>query len=223
LIPGAALGSLLKDSLDTLRLQSGNTPEFLPLPKEKNISMNKKLLITACLLAMIALLTSYQTVLAHEHITVGDYEIEIGWANEPPVAGQLNAIVISVSNTSTGEAQPVENVSSLTVTVSYGGQSKQLTLVPLGEDISGQYQAVILPTIPGQYTVILGGRLGETTFVDAQVEPEEVAPTDSIQFPSIESAAQSADLGMLNWLIYLSLLIGLIALVLGVMALRKSH
>jgi hypothetical protein len=66
--------------------------------------------------------------------------------------------------------------------------------------------------------------LGDTA-VKAEVEPEEVQPADTLQFPSEASAAatgQSADLGMMNWLIYLSLLIGLTALILGVMALRKA-
>lgn len=182
--------------------------------------MNTKLFMAACLLALIALLTGYQTALAHETITAGDYEIEIGWLNEPPVVGQQNAIVVDVSDMSSAEAQPVEDVSSLTVTLSYGGQSKTLTLAPLGEDTPGQFVAPVLPTVPGQYALILGGKLGDTA-VDAQVEPEEVAPADTLEFPS--AAPQSADLGLMNWLIYLSLLIGLIALVLGVMALRRPH
>jgi hypothetical protein len=182
--------------------------------------MNPKLFMPACLLALIALLTGYQTVLAHETITAGDYEIEVGWLNEPPVVGQQNAVVVNVSNTGAAEAQPVEDVSSLTVTLSYGGQSKTLTLAPLGEDTPGQFVAPVLPTVPGQYALILGGKLGDTA-VDAQVEPEEVAPAYTLEFPS--GAAQSADLGLMNWLIYLSLLIGLIALVLGVMALRRPH
>lgn len=184
--------------------------------------MNKKLLIPACLLALTALLTSYQTALAHEHITIGDYELEIGWVEEPPIVGQQNAILVVVSDMSSGEAQPVEDVSSLVVTVSYGGQSKELTLQPLGEDTPGQFMAPIVATVPGQYTVALGGTLGDTA-VDAEVEPEEVQSADTLQFPSVESSAQSADLGMMNWLIYLSLLVGLIALVLGVMALRKPR
>ena len=184
--------------------------------------MNKKPLIAACLLAMIALLTSYQTALAHETVTVGDYEIEVGWISEPPIAGQLNGIEIFVSNTSTGEAQPVEDVSALTVTISYGGQSRELTLEPRGEDTPGEYEAILLPTVPGQYTIALGGQLGDTA-VEAEVEPHEVGSADAVQFPSVESSVQSADLGMMNWLIYLSLMIGLIALVLGVMALRKPR
>jgi len=184
--------------------------------------MKNKHIPAACLITLIALVLNFQLAFAHEHITVGDYEISVGWVNEPPVAGQANGIEIGVSNISTGEEQPVEDISSLTVTISYGGQSRELALEALGEDNPGQFEAPILPTIPGQYTITFGGQLGDTP-VDAQVEPEEVAPADTIQFPAVEASIQSADLGMMNWLIYISLLVGMIALVLGVMALRKPR
>jgi hypothetical protein len=183
--------------------------------------MNKRLFIGAGLLTIVALLMNFQLALAHESITVGEYTLEIGWLGEPPIVGQQNAIVVNVSTTS--DEQPVEDVSDLTVTVSYGGQDKTLTLQPLGEDTPGQFVAPILPTVAGQYTIKLGGTLGDTA-VETQVDPEEVQPADMLAFPSVasaESAQQSANLGAMNWLIYLSLLIGLIALILGVMALRK--
>ncbi len=182
--------------------------------------MNKKKLWTAGLISLIALTLNFQLALAHETVTVGDYEIEIGWVNEPPIVGQQNAIVVNVSNTSSGEAQPVEDVSSLTVTVSYGGQNKTLTLQPLGEDTPGQFVAPILPSVAGQYTLTLGGKLGDTD-VNAEVQPEEVGGADTLQFPNVTSSDESASSGAMDWLIYLSLLIGLVALGLGVMALRK--
>ncbi len=182
--------------------------------------MNKKHLLIASLLATALLFISYQVVLAHTPVTVGDYTIEIGWVNEPPIVGQQNAIVVNVSTTK--DNKPVEDVSGLTVAVSYGGQNKTLTLQPLGEDTPGQFVAPVLPTIPGQYTVNLGGKLGSTD-VKADVQPEEVQASDVIAFPSVAASGQSATSGIMNWLLYLSLLIGLIALVLGVMALRKSH
>ena len=185
--------------------------------------MNKKVYFHACLIAIITLLFSYQTALAHESITVGDYEIEIGWVNEPAIAGQQNAIAVNVTNTSS--EKPVEDVSSLTVTVSYGGQSKELTLQPLGEETPGQFAAPILPAVAGEYTLKLGGNLGETA-VDAEVHPEEVLPADTLQFPSLEAADQSANTtnaGATNWLIYLSLLIGLISLGVSVTALRNAR
>ena len=182
--------------------------------------MNKKKLWTAGLISLIALMLNFQLALAHESITVGDYTVEIGWMNEPPIVGQQNAIVVNVSTTA--DEQPVEDVSSLTVTVSYGGQSKVLTLQPLGEDTPGQFVAPILPTVPGQYTVILGGKLGDTDVNNVEVQPEEVQPADTLQFPSVAANDQSASTGMTNWLVYLSLLIGLVALVLGVMGLRRA-
>ena len=183
--------------------------------------MNKKTFIAACLGALILLILNFQLALAHESITVGEYTVEIGWLSEPPIVGQQNAIVVNVSTTA--DKQPVEDVSTLTVTISYGGQNKILTLQPLGEDTPGQFVAPILPTVPGEYTVILGGKLGNTA-ADAETHVEEVQPANTLQFPSVNSEQQSIDLGVMNWLIYLSLLIGMIALVLGVMALRsKSH
>ena len=184
--------------------------------------MNKKKLWTAGLVSLIALLLNFQLALAHETVTVGDYEIEYGWLEEPAIVGQQNAIIVNVSNASSGEAQPVEDVSSLTVTVSYGGQSKTLTLQPLGEDTPGQFVAPILPTVAGTYTLIFGGKLGDTD-VSVEVEPEEVEGADTLQFPSLGSVQQGAGSGVTDWLIYLSLLIGLIALGLGVMALRKAR
>src|SRR6266487_4223498 len=142
--------------------------------------MKQKNLAVAGLICLIGLVLNFQLALAHESVTVGDYTIEIGWVNEPPIGGQQNAIVVNVSTTS--DERPVEDVSSVTVTVSYGGQSKQLTLQPLGEDTPGQFVAPILPTVAGQYTISLGGKLADTD-VKVDVEPEEVQTADTLQFP----------------------------------------
>jgi hypothetical protein len=179
--------------------------------------MNKKKLWTAGLIALIVLILNFELAFAHEGVTVGDYEIEIGWVNEPPIVGQQNALVVNISNTSSGEAQPVEDVSALTVTVSYGGQSKTLTLQPLGEDTPGQFIAPLIPTVVGEYMVALGGKLGDTN-VSAEIHPEEVAPADMLQFPSV-----SQPNGETGWLTWLALFTGLIGIGLGVTALRKPR
>jgi len=181
--------------------------------------MNKKFLIPACFIVFVAVLISYQTAFAHTSITVGNYTVEIGWVNEPALVGQQNAIVVNVSTTS--DHKPVEDVSGLTVGVSYGGQSKTLTLQPLGEDTPGQFVAPILPTVPGQYTVNWGGKLG-TTDVKVDVQPEEVQAADILQFPSVASQ-QSASFGMIGWLALLALICGIAGIGLGLAALRKSR
>jgi hypothetical protein len=180
--------------------------------------MNTRTLLRASLLALVIFLITPPSVFAHETIEVGDYEIEVGWLNEPPVAGLQNGIVLEVSNTSSREAQPVENISSLTVTVSYGGQNKILMLQPLGEDGPGQFVAPILPTLPGEYEVLFGGTLGATA-VDAHTHVEEVQPADTIQFPTVESAQAGGS----AWLTWLSLLIGLIGVGLGFTALGRKR
>ena len=179
--------------------------------------MNKKFYLIVCLTVLLALLTNYQTVFAHTSITVGDYTIQIGWVNEPAIVGEQNAVVVNVSTTS--DKKQVEDVSSLTVAVSYGGQSKTLALQPLGEDTPGQFVAPILPTVPGQYTINLGGKLG-TTDVKVDVEPEEVQSADTLQFPVVEPAQSVISV---DWLAWLGALLGLIGIGLGVTALRKTR
>jgi hypothetical protein len=184
--------------------------------------MKTRKLWTAGLITLIVLLAHFQEALAHESVTVGDYELEIGWIEEPPIAGQQNAIVVIISDTSGGEAHPVEDASSLEVTVSYGGQSKALTLQRLDEDSPGQFMAPLLPTVPGEYTIILGGQLGDTT-VDVEVHPEEVQSADILQFPRIEPSGQSASAGIRDWLTWLAILLGLVGVGLGISAHRKAR
>ena len=180
--------------------------------------MKKKNLLISCLVVFITTLLNVQLAFAHEGITAGNYEIEVGWVTEPPIAGQQNGIVVHVLNMSSGEAQPVEDVAALMVIISYGGQNKTLTLQPLGEDTPGQFVAPILPTIPGQYTITLGGKLGDTD-VKADVEPEEVQPATAIQFPAVDGVQQNSNADWLNWL---SMFIALIGVGVGVTALRKA-
>jgi hypothetical protein len=123
--------------------------------------MKKISLLHACLIGFLCLLFSHQTVLAHEHITIGDYEFVVGWMDEPPIAGQKNAVVMTVSDMSSGEPRPVEDISSLTVSVSYGGQVKLLGLQSVSADLPGQFMAPILPTVPGEYAILLRGQLGK--------------------------------------------------------------
>jgi len=179
--------------------------------------VKKKFFIPAGLIALFAILLTYQTAFAHTAITAGDYTIEIGWVNEPAIIGQQNAIVVNVSTTS--DHKPVEDVSALIVAISYGDQSKTLTLQPLGEDTPGQFIASILPTLPGQYTITLGGKLGDTS-VSSQVQPEEVQSADILKFPVVEIVQPAVNT---DWLAWIGALLGLIGIGLGITALRKTR
>ncbi len=173
------------------------------------------------LFVLLALILHVQPALAHESITVGDYTLVVGWLNEPPIAGQPNAIVIEVSTTS--DEQPVEDISSLTLTLSYGGQEKQLTLEPVDEHSSGQYMASVLPTVEGEYSVIFGGTLGDTA-VEAETHVEEVQPADTLAFPIVDSAQpETNNFGMTEWLAIAGLVSGLAGLILSLLNMRNRR
>jgi hypothetical protein len=183
--------------------------------------MKKKVLWMAGAFVIVALILNVQSALAHESITVGDYTLEIGWLNEPPIVGQPNAIVVNVSTTS--DEQPVEDISSLTLTIAYGGQEKLLTLEPVDEHANGQFMAPILPTVAGEYSVIFGGTLGDTA-VDAETHVEEVQPADTLAFPNVDSAPQETNnFGMTEWLAIAGFLSGLAGLILSLLNMRKSR
>jgi hypothetical protein len=188
----------------------------------KEVAMRITKFAGAFLIACLLALTAAGIASAHTTVHNGPYNVEIGWLDEPPIVGQMNAIVM---NLSTNEASPTPvtlSTSELTLTVSYGGQSKVLTLQPLGEDTPGQYVAPMLPTVAGLYTVDVTGTLG-TTAVKVEVQPEEVLAPDSVQFPIVAQASSGNGLGLAGWLGLGGMVIGLAALVLGVLALRKSH
>lgn len=183
--------------------------------------MKKQVFWLAGLIIVAILFLNVQSVLAHESITVGDYTIEVGWLSEPPIVGQNNAIVVNVSTTS--DEQPVEDVSSLTLTISYGGQQKSLTLEPLDEHSPGQFVGPVLPTVAGEYTVIFGGTLGDTP-VEAETHVEEVQPADTLAFPSVDSTTQETNsFGRTEWLAVAGLLSGLAGLILSLINMRRGR
>jgi hypothetical protein len=184
--------------------------------------LNKRLIVTSSLITIMALLLSIQTAFAHTTVHVGNYDVEVGWVNEPPIVGERNYVVVNVSNTSSTSSEV--DISKLTVNVTYGGQSKTLTLQPFSEDTKNRYIAPILPTAPGQYTVQLRGLLDSTT-ISTDVTPEEVAPAETLAFPSAgaSKAGQSASLTIWDWAAILGLVAGLAALVLATLAFRKGQ
>jgi len=180
---------------------------------------NKKGFIVV-LFASLLMIVSFGSVSAHQTVNVGPYNVEIGWLNEPPIIGQMNAIVLNLSTSDGSETPVTDSISGLALAVSYGGQTKTLDLEPLGEDTPGQYIAPILATVPGLYTVDVNGTLG-TTAIQVQVQPEEVQAVDTVQFPQVNSDSPRSSFTWTERLGIAALVISLGALVLAVLALRK--
>ena len=131
----------------------------------------------AILLAVILIVVSARSALAHTRVEVGPYVIVVGWLVEPPIIGERNALTVAI----TREDQPVEGVeATLDAELLYAGRSFRTNLNPT--ETPGLYTAEIFPTVRGQYAVRLFGSL-EDMAIDEVIEPEEVFPADRIQFP----------------------------------------
>jgi len=187
--------------------------------------MSKKIFWALCLFVIASLVTNIQAVSAHTTVKVGKYQVEIGWVTEPPIVGQQNAIVVNVSSADANGTPPDKiDVSGLKVDVAYGGETKALSLQPLGEDTPGQYVAPILPTIPGKYTIRLSGNLGDSTNITGEVQPEEVQSADVLQFPKVTNTqTQTNGLGLAGWLAVIGIVTGLAGLIVALAALRKTR
>jgi hypothetical protein len=184
-----------------------------------------RLLFVFAILAVLLLPAA--TVSAHTSFPTGPYIVEIGWLNEPPVAGQPNAIVVNLSAANQGASSaPVKlNYSGLTLQVAYGGQTKFLTLQPQSEDTPYNLMGVMTPSVMGNYTVIVTGKLdGDlgSTPVSITMQPEEVVGLDSVQFPNLAQGQASASTPA--WMPVAGLAAGILGILLGVIALmRKSR
>ena len=90
-------------------------------------------------LLLAALSVTTLPVLAHEDVDVGPYALEVGWVDEPPLAGVKNAVFLSVVEKESG--QPVEDISNLQVAISAGGLERELTMRPLRAEMSAAVTA----------------------------------------------------------------------------------
>jgi hypothetical protein len=162
------------------------------------------------LAAVTLVLASAPAALAHVVRTVGPYSVEIGWGNEPPVAGLENFVEVTV----TSDAGPVADVGpDAAVAVSFGDARKSLPLVPTEEP--GTFRATLVPTRPGTYAfqveatvdgreISTGAKCSEGTFdcvipaseiqfPVADPTPGEVADRVTATLPRAEEAADDAD------------------------------
>ncbi len=198
--------------------------------------MSRVLLRTLAGIALLgSLLMLPGTASAHTTIIVGKYAVEIGWVNEPPIAGQPNDVVDNVAGAPVAGSTPAAgaapaiapvsiDVSKLVVTAEYGGQSKQLTIQPLGEDTPGQYIAPMTPTRAGLYTIHLSGMVGDAV-IDKDVQPEEVQTPDMVTFPRLptDQSSSTSGLGLAGWLGMAGMVLGAIGAISGMIALTRKH
>lgn len=157
----------------------------------------RRLIVVAvlpALAAVLALLGSVATASAHGHTMVGDYQLVIGFHNEPAYQDEPNGLDLFVTNMKTQEkVNGLE--STLQAEIIYGSSVRALTVKPqFGKD--GAYTAYVLPTEAGNYTWhIFGSIRGTPCDVRMTSNPQTFSAVEaksSVAFPSAEPT--SADL-----------------------------
>jgi hypothetical protein len=142
--------------------------------------------------ASLALLISSPS-LAHVIEQASPYMIAFGWQHEPTYVGEQNAVQVVITDPG---GSPVTDLGAedLKVVVSTGGQqSQELTFDPgydedTGLGTKGEYDAAILPTVPGDYTFHLTGSIHGTkvdfTETSSDATFDVVKGTTDIEFPA---------------------------------------
>jgi hypothetical protein len=156
--------------------------------------MQKLIIFLAPTLLLSFLAFSLQPALAHEEADFGDIKVVAGWVNEPPLANQLNGIILMVSQVSNG--QPVNNApAQLDVTLQKGADNMPLNFQPTEE--AGSYTATILPTQPGQYAVVMQGAVAGQA-INGLIQIEDVEDTARFAFPPVASTDGSSSISSSN-------------------------
>ena len=120
---------------------------------------------------------------AHISKTFGNITTEVGWSNEPPLAGQINNVIVQVNKASVSNSTPVRNaLSEMDTLVKYGGVTKSIDFQP-SEESEGMYEAQIIPTRIGSYGLILNGTIQGQSIPNAEIPLDDVESPQKISFP----------------------------------------
>jgi hypothetical protein len=150
-----------------------------------------RVLALAGALALTVLINSSNIVVpsafAHQTMNFGSIDVEVGWGNEPPLAGQLNTITVGVSNAS--DNTPVPNaVGQLQATIKKGSETKVIDLLP--QEQEGVYGAEVIPGQLGQYELLLMGTINGQN-VNGSIPLDDVSDPKELTFPSTSDSDNS--------------------------------
>lgn len=148
----------------------------------------KQFLVTVVFLSLVATIVfvsplSIKPAEAHIIKVFGNYIVEVGWDNEPVYTGLVNGAQVTIKKGSGDSATPVINaLKNLQISIKYGSVTKSLDFLP-SSTVDGQYDAVLIPTRVGTYSLILKGTV-ENQNIDAEIPLDDVASIDALNFPA---------------------------------------
>lgn len=124
----------------------------------------------ALLTALLAVLFTTGSALAHGHRQVGDYNLTVGFLEEPAYAGLKNGLDLTICDghhceytVTDGQrviSNPLEGAEeTLEATVTQGGSDPLPIEIEARFGQPGKYAAYFLPTVEGDYTFTITGTL----------------------------------------------------------------
>ncbi|HSF28636.1 MAG TPA: hypothetical protein VLA53_06420 [Nitrosopumilaceae archaeon] len=133
------------------------------------------------LILSLLFVSGFSSAFAHKTITVENLEIEVGWQDEPPLVGFMNAITFEINeNTSDGQSGVKNAFKSLVATIKSGGLEKTLDID--SDPQAGHYHSKIIPTRTGSLVVELKGDIDGIP-IDSEIFVEDVEDKSLLAFP----------------------------------------
>ena len=132
---------------------------------------------------------------AHTTVYVDQYEIEAGWAEEPPVVNLPNKVVVEVaiSGEKEGLRTGVTNAfKTMTATLISGGAEKTLDIN--SDPRPGHYYSKILPTKTGSMSLKIQGELNGLP-IDVVIPIEDIESQSIIAFPPVSGSSSAGEIG----------------------------
>jgi hypothetical protein len=182
--------------------------------------------------ALLGLLAAASPAFAHGKTTIGDYDIEIGFHNEPAYLGQPNSLDLIVTNNKTN--QRVNGLEkTLKAELVFGGSKTEIPIYPQ-DGVDGAYGADVIPTAEGDYTWHISGKINGTPVdVSLTSAPDTFSSVEAMskyEFPrtapsiidlqaQVAAANRTAVIGV--GLGAVGVLLGLVGLLAAVRASRK--
>lgn len=131
---------------------------------------------------------------AHERRQVGEYELVVGWYDEPAFAEQPNGPEVTINKITKKKAKPVVEGVDLSVEMIFGGESRTFEVEPafvagiFGEP--GNYNADLFPARPGtwefHFTGTIEGTEIDETFTSGPETFSDVNDPADVAFPAVD-------------------------------------
>ena len=124
---------------------------------------------------------------AHQTMNFGSIDMEVGWVDEPSPAGQLNTVIVGVSNASDNASVP-NAVGQIQATIKKGSETKAIDLLP--QEQEGLYGAEAIPGQSGQYELVLMGTVNGQN-INGSIPLDDVSDPKELTFPSTADSDNS--------------------------------